>query len=166
MMDGLTTLTFFISIYAKSVLAFEVHHIAMLLVIVQLVAVPSTMLMSKLAASYGESLMLLYIAPLWIVVVVLIYFAQSLYLFCIVALLAGTLLGSTPAILRAWYVKLIPVDARSRYFGFNALASRVASVFGPLVFVLLASVYNERIAILSVIPFFVLAFICLLMHKN
>ena len=167
MMDGLTTLTFFISIYAKSVLGFEIHQIVLLLVIVQLVAVPSTLIVSRMAAKVGEPIVLLYMAVLWFMVTVLIFIAESLYSFCVAALLAGTLLGSTPAVLRGWYSNLIPVSARSKYFGFNAMATRVSSILGPLVYVFLATVISERIAIFSVVPFFMFAILCLLkLPKN
>ena len=166
MMDGLTTLTFFISIYAKSVLGFDIQQIAMLLVTIQLVAIPATMILSGVANSVGEPRVLRWIAALWMVVSLLIYFSSGIYTFYAVALLAGTLLGSTPAILRGWYARIIPTASRSRYFGFNALATRVASVLGPLVYILLASTYSERAAILSVLPFFAIALASLLFLRR
>ncbi len=165
LMDGLTTLTFFISIYAKSVLGFETRHIVMLIVFLQCVAVPGTLFISRIAERVGEPTVLLWLALLWIFVTVLVYITDSLYTFYLVALLAGTLLGSTPAILRGWYARLVPKDARSRYFGFNAMATRVAAVFGPLAYVLTASILNERVAILSVVPLFALAMSCLLIYR-
>ena len=166
MMDGLTTLTFFISIYAKSVLGFDIQQIAMLLVTIQLLAIPATMILSGVANSVGEPRVLRWIAALWMVVSLLIYFSSGIYTFYAVALLAGTLLGSTPAILRGWYARIIPTASRSRYFGFNALATRVAAVFGPLVYILLAATYSERAAILSVVPFFGIALVSLLFLRR
>jgi UMF1 family MFS transporter len=54
------------------------------------------------------------------------------------------------------YARIVPTDRSAEFFGFNALAGRLSSAIGPLLFAAVsAATGNSRIAILSLVLFLV-----------
>jgi len=50
----------------------------------------------------------------------------------------------------------VPADRAAEFFGFNALAGRLSAALGPLAFAAIAAATgSSRLAILSLVPFFV-----------
>ncbi|MCK4353533.1 MFS transporter [candidate division WOR-3 bacterium] len=162
LMDGLTTMVYFVSLFAKVTLGFTIEQIVILLLIVQGIGIFTTAIMSWLAEKFGEIRLLILCSILWIVISFLIFFSSDYASFRIVAYLTGIVIGSTPAIARGFLGKIIPVEKRAEFFGFNTLAGRMATLIGPLVFGIAAYLWNMRIAILTVVPFFVIGAILLI----
>lgn len=166
-MDGLTTMVYFVSLFAKVNLGFTIEQIVGLLLIVQGIGIPATAMMGWLAEKFGEIKFLILCSILWIVISFLIFFSSDYASFRIVAYLTGIVIGSTPAIARGFLGKIIPVEKRAEFFGFNTLAGRMATLIGPLIFGFVSFLLNMKIAILTVIPFFTLGAILLVyLHVN
>jgi len=55
--------------------------------------------------------------------------------------------------------KIIPAEKRGEFFGFNGFASKVSATTGPILFGTISVTANQRIAMLSILPFFVISFI-------
>ncbi len=164
-MDGLTTMVYFVSLFAKVNLGFTIEQIVRLLLIVQIIGIPATAMMCWLAEKVGEIKLLILCSILWIVISILIFFSSDYVSFRIVAYLTGIVIGSTPAIARGFLGKIIPVEKRAEFFGFNTFAGRIATLIGPLIFGIVSSLWNMRIAVLTVIPFFIVGAI-LLVYLN
>lgn len=164
-MDGLTTMVYFVSLFAKVNLGFTTSQIVVLLVIVQVVGIFATAMMAWLAEKFGEIKFLILCSILWIVIILLIFFSSGYSSFRIIAYLTGIVIGSTPAIARGFLGKIIPVEKRAEFFGFNTLAGRMATLIGPLIFGIVSSLLNMKIAVLTVIPFFIVGAI-LLVYLN
>ena len=84
-------------------------------------------------------------------------------------MLAGVGMGSSQSTARSMYGQFIPEEKKSEMYGFYALTGKVAAILGPFVYgtVLLAAgglgiVTAHRTAMLSILLFFVIAFIILL----
>ena len=93
---------------------------------------------------------------IWIVVCILAFFSTGKTLFYIVGLLAGVATDTIQAAARTLMSRLIPMDHETEFFGFYALCGKFSSVLGPLTFGFISSATgNQRIAILSLIFFFV-----------
>jgi UMF1 family MFS transporter len=122
-------------------------------------------MMCWLAEKVGEIKLLILCSILWIVISILIFFSRDYVSFRIVAYLTGIVIGSTPAIARGFFGKIIPVEKRAEFFGFNTFAGRIATLIGPLIFGIVSSLWNMRIAVLTVIPFFIVGAI-LLVYLN
>lgn len=161
-MDGLTTMVYFVSLFAKINLGFTIEQIVGLLLIVQCIGIPATAMMGWLAEKFGEIKFLILCSILWIVISFLIFFSSDYASFRVVAYLTGIVIGSTPAIARGFFGKIIPVEKRAEFFGFNTLAGRMATLIGPLIFGFVSFFWNMRIAILTAIPFFTLGAILLI----
>jgi len=164
-MDGLTTMVYFVSLFAKVNLGFTIKQTVQLLLIVQIIGIPATTMMCWLAEKVGEIKLLILCSMLWIVISILIFFSSDYVSFRIVAYLTGIVIGSTPAIARGFFGKIIPVEKRAELFGFNTFAGRIATLIGPLIFGIVSYLWNMGIAILTAIPFFIVGAI-LLVYLN
>jgi UMF1 family MFS transporter len=68
----------------------------------------------------------------------------------------GPVLGSTQALCRSIYARMIPEQKKNEFFGFNAFASKVSAVLGPLAFGLVTTATgSQRAGLLSLLVFFV-----------
>jgi UMF1 family MFS transporter len=161
-MDGITTIIYFISLFAKVNLEFSIKQIVGLLLIVQAVGIFTTFLISWLAEKYGEIRFLIVCSAIWILIIILIFLSYNYTSFLSIAALTGIVIGSTPAIARGFFGKIIPEEKRAELFGFNTFASRIAAIIGPLIFGIVSSLWNMRAAILTIIPFFVIGVILLI----
>ena len=161
-MDGLTTIVYFVSLFAKNGLGFTIEEIVKLLVIVQVVGIFATAIMCWLAERLGEIRLLVFCSVIWVVIVFLMYFNTDYNAYFYISLLTGVVVGSTPAIARGFLGKIVPIDKRAELFGFNSFASRIATLMGPVIFGVVASSWNMKIALLTVIPFFAVGVIMLL----
>jgi len=157
--DALTTLYVFIPIYLRDVFSLGFSDILMLFIIIQLIGFPSAILLGWLSDKLGTKRILLGTIVVWLVVVVMLYYASSITMLYILAVLAGLVIGSSQAIARSWLSKIVPRDERSEFFGFNALSSKVAASAGPLLFGIISVTIDQRTAMLCLLPFFVISFI-------
>src|SRR3989344_846195 len=158
--DALVTLFAFIPIYAKTTLGLNFSEIAVLLLIVYLIGFPSTILFGWLSDKKGQRNILLSTLVMWCLIVVLIAASKSKISFYVASVLTGLAIGSSQSIARSWYSQIIPKEKRSEFFGFNGFASKVAATTGPLVFGIISTLTsNQRIAMLSLIPYFILSFV-------
>ncbi|MCK5611103.1 MFS transporter, partial [Candidatus Pacearchaeota archaeon] len=164
-MDGITTIIYFISLYAKVNLQFSIEQIVGILLLVQIVGIFATIFIGWLAEKYGEIRLLIICSIIWLFIIILIFLSDNYTSFLIIAALTGLVIGSTPAIARGFFGKIIPAEKRAELFGFNTFASRMASLLGPLIFGIASSFWNMRIAILTIIPFFIIGVIMLVYLK-
>lgn len=64
--------------------------------------------------------------------------------------------GSSQAICRGIYARIVPVEKQAEFFGFNAMAGRAATLLGPLVFGWVSSsTGSQRIGLISLLVFFI-----------
>jgi UMF1 family MFS transporter len=83
--------------------------------------------------------------------------------FWVLGALVGLVQGGSQAISRSLYSSLLPLGHEAEFFGFFAIANRFASIFGPLVFGVVANVTGSvRNSILALITFFIVGFIILM----
>jgi UMF1 family MFS transporter len=94
----------------------------------------------------------------WVLVIVAGYLVRTPIQFFLIAAVAGTGLGPVQAAARTFMSTLIPHGREGEFFGFYTLCGKSASVLGPLLFgtVSYATGGNQRLALLSILPLFVL----------
>lgn len=158
--DALVTIFAFLPIYAKGTLGFTVPELTILLLIVQLIGFPTAIFFGWLSDKKGSKKILLCTIVIWALILIASALATSKEIFYFVALLTGFVIGSSQAIARSWLSKIIPPDKKSEFFGFNAFASKISATTGPLLFGTISAVTsNQRIAMIALLPFFIIAFI-------
>lgn len=155
--DGVNTVINFASIFAAKTLNFRPTQLILLFAIVQVSALVGALLWAKPTDRWGPKPVLLLMLGQWSIVVAAAYFVQTQTQFFLLATLAGTGLGAVQAAARCFMATLVPHGREAEFFGFYTLSGKTGSTLGPLVFgwVSVSSGGNQRLAILSVLLFYV-----------
>jgi UMF1 family MFS transporter len=122
------------------------------------------MLLGWLARRFGAWKTILGSLLVWIVVLVIAYGLPAHRPSAFVALgaLLGIVLGGSQALSRSLFSQLIPHGKEAEYFGIYEISDKGTSWLGPLLFGLAYQVTgNYRVAIISLIAFFVIGFVAL-----
>lgn len=154
--DGVNTVVFFSSIFAKTTLGFSMAGLVVLFLVVQLSALAGSFLWAGFTDRLGPKRVLLIMLAQWTVVVVAGFLVRTPAQFFVVAVVAGTALGPVQAAARTFMSTLIPAGREGEFFGFYSLCGKSASVIGPLLFgtVSHATGGNQRLALLAILPLF------------
>jgi UMF1 family MFS transporter len=132
------------------------------ILVVQLVAVPSTLLFGRLAAHVGPKRALLAGLAVYAMICVLGFAMRSAAHFLALAILVGTVQGGVQAISRSLFASLIPRAQSAQFFGVYAVAERFAGIVGPSLFAVVgAATGSNRFAILGLVVLFALGAIVL-----
>jgi len=155
--DGVNTVIYFSSIFAAKTLGFPMTDLLLLYAAVQISALAGSLAWAKPTDRLGPKFVVQVMLVQWALVVGGTYFVQTRTQFFVVAMLAGTGLGAIQAASRAFMATLVPAGREGELFGFYNLCGKSAAVLGPLVFgaVSAATAGNQRLAILSVLAFYV-----------
>ena len=164
--EGIVTLTYFISLYSSTTLNLAANKIAIIFIIGQLVAVPTTIITGKISNKVEYKKILIFTLFLLIISTILLGLAKGIGMLYIVAILTGLVLGGSQATARAWYNNIIPFEKRSELFGFNSLASKISATIGPALFGVISVTINQRIAVFFTVIYFVLSLIFFANVKN
>jgi UMF1 family MFS transporter len=138
--------------------------IVIAVLIVQLVAVGGALLLGWLAARLGAKRMVLASLTVWIAVLAYAFVlpAGRLQPFYALACLIGLVLGGTQALSRSLFSHMVPAGREAEYFSAYEISDRGTSWLGPLLFGLALQVTGSyRLAIVSLVIFFVMGFVLL-----
>lgn len=161
--DGVLTVVWFAAIFATQTLGFETRDTIVLFLVVQFSALAGAFALAKPTDVFGPRRVITGVILLWIVVAVSAFFITSRPVFFGLAVLAGSGLGSIQAASRSYMSALIPKGKEAEMFGFYAFCGKSSSIIGPFIFgqVSLLTGGNQRLAILSLIPMFVIGAVLL-----
>ena len=161
--DGVNTTIYFSSTFALKTLGFEYEQLIPLYAIVQAAAMGGAFVWAGPTDRWGPKKVVMVTLGQWVVVIIAASLVQTRMQFFVVAAVAGTGMGAIQAASRTLMVRLIPSGREAEFFGFYALCGKAAAVLGPLVFgtVSAATGGDQRVAILSVLFFFVAGLILL-----
>jgi MFS transporter, UMF1 family len=133
-------------------------------VIIQLVAIIGAVGMSKLSNKYGNIKVLIFTVLLWILVCITGYFISTEMHFYILASLVGLVMGGIQSLSRSTYSKLMPeTKDTASFFSFYDVTEKFAIVIGLFTFGFIERISTIRESILSLVVFFVLGFIFLML---
>jgi UMF1 family MFS transporter len=158
--DALVTAFAFLPIYGKVTIGLTLKEILIFGIAGQVVAVPATIILGKVSDKIGPKKVVLGTIIAWAVMIALAATLSKKEAFFGIVLGIGLVIGASQAVTRAWYSRIIPKNRQAEFFGFNAFASKVAAVSGPIVFGAIATLTgSQRIAWLAILPYFIIAFI-------
>lgn len=164
--DGVTTVIYFTSIYLSKTFAMPVDKILIMTVIIQAVGIVSTPLFGLAADKLNEKRVLLTTVAIWCVAVCVMAFGTGASAPIWMSVTIGLVVGSSQAICRGIYARIVPVGKQTEFFGFNAMAGRVATLLGPLLFGFVSSsTGSQRMGLLSLLVFFVAGGVVIAMSK-
>ncbi len=153
--DGIGTIIRMATLYGTQV-GIDQGSLIGALLLVQFIGVPAAFLFGAIAAKVGAKPAILGSLVLYTVISVLAFRMTTARDFMVLAALVGLVQGGSQALSRSVFASLIPKDRTAEFFGFFAVFEKFAGIFGPLLFsAAVALTHSNRVAILSVILFFV-----------
>ncbi len=158
--DGINTIIFFAGNFAQTTLNFTVPDLILFFIIVQVTALAGSFIFGKIADVKGTKPTLVFIIISWAILTLAVYFAADKTMFLIIGAFAGTFLGSSQALSRSFFGKLIPYERKTEFYGFYSLFEKTSTILGPLTFGLVSWLTgNQRFAVLSIILFFIAGYL-------
>ena len=162
--DGIYTVIFMATDFG---LAIGLSSISLMLsiLLVQFVALPSSMAFGKLAQRIGtEKAILCGIAVYVCICGAGAFLLRSSIDFMVVAAFVGVAQGGVQALSRSYFAKIVPVDEAAEYFGFLNCVGKFSAIIGPVLVGMVAfwthkagvaSHLSSRLAMSSIIVFFI-----------
>jgi UMF1 family MFS transporter len=162
--DGIQTVISQSAVFADRELGLSRSLVAGAILLVQFVAVAGALALGRLAGRLGAKRVVLGSLVLWTGVLAYAYVLPEgrAAPFLVLAALIGLVLGGTQALSRSLFSHLVPRGREAEYFSIYELSERGTSWLGPLLFGLAVQLTDDlRIAILSLLAFFVAGFVLL-----
>lgn len=163
--DGIQTVIALSATYGERELELARESLIVAILVVQFVAFGGALLLGRLARSYGAKRVILASLVVWTFVVGVAYVlpAGRPLEFFLLAVGIGLVLGGTQSLSRSLFSQLIPRGKEAEYFGLYEISERGTSWLGTALFGLaLQFTDSYRIAIVSLVVFFVAGFVLLL----
>jgi UMF1 family MFS transporter len=162
--DGIQTVITLASVYADKQLGLSKDVQVETILLVQFLAFFGAVALGWLARRFGAWKTVLGSLVLWTVVLAIAYAlpAHRPAPFIALGALLGIVLGGSQALSRSLFSQLIPHGKEAEYFGIYEISDKGTSWLGPLLFGLAYQITGSyRVAIISLIAFFVIGFVAL-----
>jgi len=161
--DGIQTIIAVSAIFAREELGLGTGTILGCFLMIQFVAMPGALLFSRLAGRFDTKRAVLASLLFFTVITVYASVMNSAVEFWILGFAVAIVLGGSQALSRSLFSSMVPKQRSAEFFGFYAISSKFASIFGPLTFAILIELTgSNRIAILALAIFFVVGIILLI----
>ncbi|MFO7727717.1 MAG: MFS transporter [Desulfonatronovibrio sp.] len=173
-MAGLYIIISFTFIYGDQVIRWEPKFQMLMFVLTQICAAAGAVIFGFLQGRIGAKVTFNFTLVLWIISIILIYYTIDIsewlgrvtgadvepqHFFLVVGCLAGTGLGSVQSCARTLVGMFTPVSKGAEFFGFWAMAIKLAAIFGIMGLGLLQSFVGLHSAVLLCLVFFTLSLI-------
>jgi UMF1 family MFS transporter len=163
--NGVDTLIQIAPAYASQVLVGASDEaVQRVFLLVQFVAFPGALLCGWLSDRVGNRRVIVATLLVWCVVCGLIPLTTSLGWFTAAACVIGLVLGGVQSSSRALMAQLAPKEILNEAFGFFSVSGKAISIFGPLVYAAIVSVFGSRFGVLGVLPFMIAGLFVLLLY--
>jgi len=153
------------ALYGKSELQIPTDNLIISIILIQLVAIPGAIVISKLSKKIGNIKALMICVLIWIVNCIYGYLipAQAIYQFYVLATMVGFVMGGIQSLSRSTYAKLMPATKdTTSFFSFFDVTEKVAIVIGMFSFGYITDITgSQRNAVLALISFFILGLLLL-----
>lgn len=161
--DGVNTVIFFSALYARGTLGFTPVEVILFFIVAQSTAILGSVVFGVLTDHWGPKKSINITLVIWIGVVLAAFFIQTKAEFYLIGLFAGIAIGSSQSSSRSLMALLTPAEHAAEFFGFyDGIAGNASAIMGPLTFGFISSFTgSQRVAVLSVLIFFVLGLIFL-----
>ncbi|MEJ2198474.1 MAG: MFS transporter [Desulfuromonadales bacterium] len=161
--DGIQTIIAVSAIFGREELGLSTGTILGCFLMIQFVAMPGALLFARLAGRFNTKRAVLASLVLFTAITVYASIMRSAIEFWMLGFAVAIVLGGSQALSRSLFSSLVPKKRSAEFFGFYAISSKFASIFGPLTFALLIDMTgSNRLAILALALFFVVGVVVLL----
>jgi MFS transporter, UMF1 family len=162
--DGIQTVIVVAALFAASELGVDSQTILLLVLMIQFVAFFGALLFGRLAGRIGAKKSIVISLFIWSGLVIFAYgFLYNQIQLFIMGVFVAIVLGGSQALSRSLFSQMIPPEQEAEYFGFYEISERGTSWLGTFAFALAVQITgSQRIAIVSLIIFFVVGLLLLL----
>ena len=155
--DGIQTVISVSAVFAREELQLEHGTIIGCFLMIQFMAMPGALLFGRLADKIGTKRAILLSLFIFILVCFFAYRMNSPVEFWLIGGVIAIVLGGSQALSRSLFASMVPLEKSAEFFGFFTISSRFSSIFGPLLFALIADLTgSSRNSILALGSFFIL----------
>ena len=153
--DGIQTIIKMASVYGTE-LGIDQGQLIAAILLVQFIGIPAAFAFGGLAGRIGAKRSIFIGLLVYTGICIFGFFLRTARDFWILAIAVGLVQGGTQALSRSLFATLVPRHKSGEFFGFFSVFEKFGGILGPLAFAVAAQVSgNSRVAILSVIIFFV-----------
>ena len=154
--DGIQTVITVSAIFAREELQLGQGTIIGCFLMIQFMAMPGALLFGRLAEKISTARAILLSLLTFVLVCVFAYRMTSALEFWILGGVIAIILGGSQALSRSLFASMVPQQKSAEFFGFFTISSRFATIFGPLLFALIADLSgSSRNSILALAGFFI-----------
>ena len=161
--DGIQTVISMATIYGAEELKFSSSVLMTTLLLIQFIAFFGALFFGKLGELISAKKALIITLFLWSFVVIYAYFLTKPLEYYILGIIVGVAMGGSQSLSRSLYGSMIPAGASAEFFGFFSVFNKFSCIWGPLIFGMIDMAGSARYAILSLIAFFIVGLILLLL---
>lgn len=128
-----------------------------LLLLLQFVAFPSSIIYGRLAHKFGEKPIILLGIGTYIVICCFALLMTEIWHFYVLGVLVGTAQGGIQSLSRSFYGKLIPENRYNEYYGIFNIFGRFSSILGTTLLGVIAQITgNSLMGVFSVLALFII----------
>jgi MFS transporter, UMF1 family len=161
--DAIQAVITLASQFGNDELKIPLSTMTMVILMVQFVAFAGAFCFNWIAGAIGAKRSVMFALVIWTLVIVSIYgWVKTTAQFFMMAAIVGMVMGGSQALSRSLYSLMIPKGKEAEYFSLYEISDKGTSWMAPLIFGLaLQFAHSYRLAILSLIAFFVLGLLVL-----
>jgi MFS transporter, UMF1 family len=167
---GVQTVMLSATLYGKGELGIPTTNLIVAILIIQLIAIPGAIAVSKLSAKTSNFTALMVCIAIWVGICIGAYFLPKggVMPFYILAVVVGFVMGGIQSLSRSTYAKLMPVTKdTASFFSFYDVSEKIAIVIGMFSFGFLTELTgSQRTSVLALMIFFIIGFLLLLYAKS
>jgi len=159
---GVQTVMYMATIFGKGELKLETQQLIIVILLIQIIAIPGAQLFARISGIYGNIKALMIIISIWIGVCIAAYYINNATQFYILAVVVGFVMGGVQSMSRSTYAKLIPENTidHASYFSFYDVADKASTFAGAAMFGLINTLAGGmRPSALALGLFFILGII-------
>ena len=154
--DGIQTIIKMASVYGSEI-GIQQGDLIKAILLVQFIGIPFAFAFGALAGKLGTKRSIFLGLIVYTGICIFAYNMKTTREFYILAVLVGLVQGGTQALSRSLFARMIPKHKSGEFFGFYSVFEKFGGILGPLLFgIALGQSGSSRIAILSVIAFFIM----------
>jgi UMF1 family MFS transporter len=144
---------------AEHDLKFEPQQLVYLVLMIQFIALPGSLLMGWLSDRWGQRPVLFLCLTTWGVILLSAWFVREQIHFWVLGGFVALVMGGIQSVSRAIMGYMTPPEKSAQFFGFFNLTSKATSFLGPLIFAFVFWLTKSyRIAIISLIGQLIIGF--------
>ena len=131
--DGVDTIFTMATAFGMD-MGIDSNTLIIILLVVNVVAFPFTILYGRLAKRYGTKPMILVAIVVYIGICIYALFMKTPLDFWILGIMVGTSQGGIQALSRSYFARMIPKEKANEFFGFYNIFGKFSAILGPLIF--------------------------------